>query len=229
MNGADPAAWIRPVEKQSLSEQAYRGLREALMRGELQPGTVLTLRPLSQRFGISATPMREALMRLVAENALRLDSRGRTCVPYLTRGILMEIRGIREHLEGNAAAEAARVAVPKDIDALEDMHRRMIAAQDAGDFAEAIGENTRFHLMLCEMAGQPVALDLVSNLWMRCGPILSHLYDGGIPPNWEPHPHRRIVAAIRAGDAEAARDALIYDIRGNGEGLLAHVAEGLPD
>lgn len=217
------ADWIRPVQKQNLGEQAYRALQNALMRGELKPGTVLTLRPVSKSFGISATPMREAMMRLIAEHALELDSRGRVCVPHITRATLMEIRSIRERLEGDAALIAATVATQEAADELEAIHHAMIAAQNKNDFSAAIGHNTQFHLKLCEIANLPVTLALVFNLWMRCGPLLSHLYDAGIPPNWDPHPHDRIVAAIRAGDGEAARNALIFDIRGNGEGLLAHV------
>lgn len=215
--------WIRPVQKQSLGEQAYQVLQTALMRGELKPGTILPLRPVAKSFGISPTPMREAMMRLIAEHALELDERSRVCVPHITRAVLMEIRSIREKLEGDAALTAATVASKEGIDELEAIHFAMISAQNMNNFSEAIGCNTQFHLKLCEIANQPVALALVFNLWMRCGPLLSHLYDAGIPPNWDPHPHERIVAALRASDGVEARNALIFDIRGNGEGLLAHV------
>ena len=66
---------------------------------------------------------------------------------------------------------------------------------------------------------------MVSNLWVRCGPLLSHLYDGGLPANWDPHPHIRVVNAIRARDPEAAYRALNMDIEGGGAGLLAHVRD----
>jgi len=216
------SSWIKPIQRQNLSDLAYGELRDALMRGKLKPGQSLPLRPVSQSFGISATPMREALMRLIAEHALELDARGRVCVPHLTRNALMEIRGLREQLEGGAAVKAAQCASPENIDALESIHFEMIAAQDAGALDEAIAQNTRFHLKLCEIADGPVTLDLVLNLWMRCGPLLSYLYASGTPPNWDPHPHLKIVTAIREGDSDAARQALILDIRGNGAGILAH-------
>lgn len=221
----DETDWIKPLQRQNLGDLAYGELKSALMRGELKPGTVLTLRPLSRRFGISATPMREALMRLIAESALEMDANGRVCVPHLTRAKLMEIRRIREYLEGESAWEAARLHRPEDADELEEIHNALMAAHNTGHYGEAIAQNTRFHLKLCEVARRPVALDLVSNLWMRCGPVLSHLYDAGTPANWHPHPHQRIISAIRVGDAETARQALIFDIRGNGEGLLAHVRD----
>lgn len=163
------------------------------------------------------------MMRLIAENALELDARGRVCVPHLSRKALLEIRRIREQLEGGSAYEAATNASSEAIDELANIHATMISNQERGNFSEAIGCNTQFHLKLCEIAELPITLELVFNLWMRCGPLLSHLYDAGVPPNWDPHPHERIIAALRTGDGEAAREALTFDIRGNGAGLLAHV------
>ena len=101
------ANWIKPIQRQNLSELAYVNLRDALMQGQMKPGEELPLRPISRSFGISATPMREALLRLVTESALEMDSRGRISVPHLTRAALMEVRKLRGFLEGNAAREAA--------------------------------------------------------------------------------------------------------------------------
>ncbi|KAA0969435.1 GntR family transcriptional regulator [Aureimonas fodinaquatilis] len=222
ISGSD---WIKPIQRQSLSENAYTNLREALMEGRMKPGDDLPLRPVSRSFGISATPMREALLRLVTEHALEMDGRGRISVPHLTRTTLLEVRKIRSFLEGNAAREAALHAKPEAVDQLEQLHVELSAAQDARDFPRAIGLNTKFHLKLCEIATLPVSYEVVSNLWVRCGPLLSHLYDFGIPANWDPHPHVRVVAAIRARDPDAAYAALIHDIEGGGAGLLAHVKD----
>lgn len=221
--------WIKPIQRQNLSELAYSNLRAALMEGRMKPGDELPLRPISRSFGISATPMREALLRLVTERALEMDGRGRISVPQLSRSALMEIRMIRNHLEGNAARVAAQSASPAGIDALEQVHRELVTAQDAEDFPRAIGLNTQFHLKLCEIADLPVSYEVVSNLWVRCGPILSHLYDAGVPPNWDPHPHMLVVEAIRANDPDAAYAALTRDIEHGGAGLLAHVVDEATD
>lgn len=195
------------------------------MEGRMKPGDELPLRPISKSFGISATPMREALLRLVTEHALEMDGRGRISVPHLTRATLIEVRKIRGFLEGNAARQAALTATPEAVDELEQVHVDLVVAQDAGEFSRAIGLNTKFHLKLCEIAGLPVSYEVVSNLWVRCGPLLSHLYDGGLPPNWDPHPHVRIVGAIRNKDPDGAYEALNMDIEGGGAGLLAHVRD----
>jgi DNA-binding GntR family transcriptional regulator len=225
MTASFESTWIQPIQRQNLSDRAYVDLRRALMEGRMKPGEDLPLRPISRSFGISATPMREALLRLVSERALDIDGKGRISVPHLTRATLVEIRTMRGLLEGNAAREAARRAAPDAVDALEELHSDLARAQDAGDFERAIGLNTAFHLKLCEIAELPVSHEVVSNLWVRCGPLLSHLYDGGLPPNWNPHPHVRVITAIRARDPDAAFDALNMDIDGGGAGLLAHVRD----
>jgi DNA-binding GntR family transcriptional regulator len=217
--------WIKPIHRQSLSELAYADLRQALMQGRMKPGDELPLRKISRSFGISATPMREALLRLVTEHALEMDGRGRISVPHLTRATLLEVRMLRSFIEGNAARHAAENASTEAVDALEAIHVELIEAQDKGDFPTSIGLNTRFHLKLCEIAGLPVSHQVVSNLWVRCGPLLSHLYDGGLPADWDPHPHIRIVAAIRARDPDTAFEGLKLDIEGGGAGLLAHVRD----
>jgi DNA-binding GntR family transcriptional regulator len=220
---AGPQEWVKPLVRENLSERAYLDLRAALMRGQLRPGERLLLRPMSARFGISATPMREALMRLASEKALTLDARGTAIVPRLTMDQLLEIRAIRVDLEGRGAAAAAARASDPEVEALAAIHTHISECHATGDFATAVNLNTEFHLALCRMGRLPILHELVEGLWVRCGPILSHLYDAGLP-DWEPHPHLRVIAALRARDPDAARDAIREDIERGGQGLLDHAA-----
>lgn len=214
--------WVQPIVKENLSDRAYSDLRQALMRGQLRSGALLRLRPMSARFGISATPMREALLRLVSEKALTLDARGTVMVPTLTLDQLLEIREIRSDLEGRTAAAAANRATNDEIDSLEAIHRQISQCHLSEQFEKAVDLNTEFHLSLCRMGRMPIVYDIVEGLWVRCGPILSHLYDAGLP-DWEPHPHLRLIAALRAHNADQARDAIREDIERGGQGLLIHV------
>ncbi len=216
--------WARPIVKENLSDRAYAELRNALMCGRLKPGDQLPLRPLSERFGISATPMREALTRLVVERALTLDARGTVTVPRLTLDQLIEIRAIRVDLEGRCAEQAALHATEAQIDALAAIHEQIIAAQGQQDFLAAIDFNTQFHLEICRMSGLPITAELVEGLWVRCGPILTHLYDSGVPKGWNPHPHLRIIDALRVRDPAEARRAMQFDIENGGKGLIDFVS-----
>lgn len=217
--------WITPIERENLGDRAYTTIRNALMRGQLKPGERLRLRPLSERFGISLTPMREALMRLVFERAMVFDERGTAVVPDLTLAQLQEIRSIRMDLEGKAAASAATHVTAEELQELRDIQTGIADCHARKSFADAVHLNTEFHLLLCRAGRLPITYDLVEKLWVRCGPILSHLYDAGVPADWVPHPHERIIEALETGDAAAAEAGIRFDIEMGGQGLLIHVAE----
>ncbi|WP_322100046.1 GntR family transcriptional regulator [Geminicoccus roseus] len=206
----------------SLSDRAYQEIRTALMRSRLKPGERLLLRPLSIKLGLSATPVREALLRLVSEQALTLDERGTVVVPVLDRASMLEIRDLRVDLEGRAAARAATIAPEAEIRALEEIHGGIVAACDAGRFQTAVELNERFHFALCAMGRLPIVYQFVASLWMRCGPILSHLYDNGVM-EWDVHPHVRIVEGLRRRDGAAVRRAVEEDIVRGGQELLLYV------
>ncbi|MGK9232284.1 GntR family transcriptional regulator [Inquilinus limosus] len=220
----DAADWVQPIVRENLSERAYSSLRAALMRGQLRPGERLLLRPMSLRFGISATPMREALLRLVGEKALALGARNTVVVPTLTLDQLLEIRAIRTDLEGRAAATAATIASSEEIEGLAAIHAQIAECHASRSFERAVDLNTEFHLTFCRMARLPILYEIVEGLWVRCGPILSHLYDEGLP-DWEPHPHLKLISALRERDPAKAREASREDIERGGQGLLAHVRE----
>lgn len=223
MTAGDPARpegmqWNAPLARENLSDRAYFAVKDALMQGRLKPGEKLLLRPLSRQFEISATPMREALLKLVSKDALSLDGRGTAIVPRLKETELAEIHALRSLLEGHAAAAAALSASPAEIDGLEAIHIQLTNAQETGDFTAAVHLNTNFHLELCRIAHVPITMDFVETLWMRCGPILSHLYDQG-PPFTSRHPHTVVIEALRNTKPDAARIAIQEDIRVGGKVL----------
>ncbi len=75
------------------------------------------------------------------------------------------------------------------------------------------------------MARLPLTYEIIEGLWVRCGPILTHLYDAGLPEHWDPHPHIRVIESLRERDPEETRKAITYDIENDGKGLLEHVSK----
>ncbi|MFD1109690.1 GntR family transcriptional regulator [Pseudoroseomonas ludipueritiae] len=208
---------LDPVPRESLSERAYRALRSALMLSRLKPGEKLQLRPLAAQLGISATPVREALLRLVSEQALSMDERGTVVVPSISRERFLEIRHLRCQLEGEAALAAAHRVTPADIGALTAVHASMMEAERAKNFVAAVQANEKFHFGICRLAAMPVLLGLVENLWMQCGPLLSRLYE--VAPLY--NGHQEALTALSNGDAEGVRTAMIRDIDEGSRPLLA--------
>jgi GntR family transcriptional regulator, colanic acid and biofilm gene transcriptional regulator len=211
----------KPISRESVSQQAYLAIRESLMRSRLKPGQKLVARQVADNLGISVTPVRESLLRLVSEQALAIDERGTVVVPRLSRDRCLEIRDLRRLLEGEGAASAAIHATPGDLDLLADTHDRYIQSEAAGDFAAALVENENFHLTVCRLAQSPTLFRIVENLWVQFGPTLSTLYDNRSRPFHDrKHGHVAVIEALRDKDAERARTAMSQDILVGGLALL---------
>ena len=93
-----PGHHIAMIERERLSdsllpahERVYRTLRARVMHGQVAPGAALTLRGVAGEFGVSMTPAREAVRRLVAEGALKLSASGRVSTPELTNERIEEL------------------------------------------------------------------------------------------------------------------------------------------
>jgi DNA-binding GntR family transcriptional regulator len=214
---------FEPVSKDSLSRLAYQQVRASLMRSRLRPGQRLVLRQLAAQLGISPTPVREALLRLVSEQGLELDARGTVVVPTMDAARYIEVRDLRIMLEGRSAALAATLAAPEDITALEQTHRRFAEADEQGDAAGALEYNEEFHFALCKLGESPVLFHLVQQLWMLCGPVLTHFYAKGSLGDFENHPQLHVIDALRARDAKAAQRAISLDINRGAPPVLARL------
>ena len=87
-------------------DRVYRALRTRIMHGEIAPGQALTLRGIGKEFGVSMTPAREAVRRLVAEGALFLSSSGRVSTPELSNERIEELAALRALIEVELASRA---------------------------------------------------------------------------------------------------------------------------
>jgi DNA-binding GntR family transcriptional regulator len=197
--------------REGLGAQAYQRLCDDLMAGRYEPGQKLKLRELAARLGVSVTPVREALARLIADQAVvQVDHRS-VRVSVMSLGRFNEVRELRLELEGRAAERAAHCASPADIEELQTIHERLLDARVRDCYAEILLANQQFHLCLCRSARMPVLLRLVENLWLQCGPLMNGMTQW---PSSQPaqHPHVTVIKALRAGDGGIAREALQANI-----------------
>ena len=194
-----------------LSQRAYQAIRMSLRRGELRPGEKLILRPLASKLRLSATPVREALLRLVSEQALGLDERSSVIVPMLSGDDLAEIHELRIDLEGRAAELTAQKSDPVVVDRLETICRRFGSAVGSGNALDANWEDDRFHREILLSAGRPMMVRLVENLQVRTGPLmaLSDLFD---ETDGRAAMQASLVQAIRASDGAAGRQAMVQGL-----------------
>ena len=214
-----------PLESLShvnLGKSVYAMLREALAAGRFRPNDRLRIRELALQLGTSVTPVRDAMLQLVQEEALVLRSPRDFRVPVLSVARYLEIRALRVELEGLGAAEAAQRI---DAATLADLERLLQANEDAiarHDLAAALQCNQAFHLGLAQAAGMPTLKRFVDHLWMQTAPLIAAGYAAFTPYMRVGH-HREIISALRQRDSAAARRAIEQDILDGGAQMLAYV------
>jgi DNA-binding GntR family transcriptional regulator len=196
---------------QNLGAQIYQKLRHDLMAGRYEPGQKLKLRDLAEQLGVSVTPVREALARLVSDQALMQVDRRSVSVAVMDLERYAEVRELRLDLEGRAAEHAAASATPADIAELQAIHARLVAARARDSHADILLENEQFHLTLCRIAGMPVLLRLVELLWLQCGPLMHGMTRWPVAKPKQ-HPHVTLIKALKARDGAMARTAIQQDI-----------------
>jgi len=211
------------VVKASLAEQVYKNLRIRLMNGDFRPGQRLTIAALSEQYGTSITPVREAISRLASEHALTIKAATSVIVPALTSRDLREIIAIRKELEGMAARRVGQIATSAMIEALVTENMSFVKAA-ATDPAMAAQKNRDFHFLILKFAEMPYIEAICENMWTLMGPFL-RMFHEEIPVRRltaENHLHFRFIEAIKAGDPDAACAAMQQDIAWSDELVTRH-------
>ena len=173
-------------------------IRELVITGELEPGEQLRQRDLAQRFGVSQTPVREAMRRLESEGLLTCDTHRGFTVAAPDLGRVEENVRIRAALESLGASLAARKIDPAGLDRLRRLNEQMRAL--AGDDPGYAALNREFHFTVYSCARSPLLLSLMRLLWAsrHGGPQVTR------PRDESARQHDEILAALAGGDADAA-------------------------
>jgi DNA-binding GntR family transcriptional regulator len=185
------------------AQHALEALRLAMVAGELRPGDRVRQEEIAEGIGVSIAPVREALATLEQEGQVRyLPRRGYT-VAELGLEDLREIYELRQLLETRAARRALPVLEEAAVERLEEAARDCVEAAAAGDVATELEANRRFHFAVFEAPGQTHTLRLIRLLWDSTETYRAMYYNAPEGRREAAAAHERIVAAVRAGDAEA--------------------------
>ena len=192
-------------------DRVYRMLRTRIMHGEIDPGKALTLRGIGSEFGVSMTPAREAVRRLVAEGALTLSASGRVSTPVLSNERIEELAAMRALIETELASRALPRAHMALIERLSLINNTISEAIVKGDAVAYIRTNLEFHRTLYLRAQAPAMLAMAETVWLQLGPTMRMLY-GKLNRTEVPKNHRLILSALRAGDEPGLRLAVRSDV-----------------
>ncbi len=223
INFLDDAAMLKSVHAEiegAVHAKVYERLRYALMIGYFKPGQQLSIRYLSTEMGISATPAREALKRLQAEQALFIGTNRTPTVPELSKLALREITDIRTSLEGMAAERAVNKITGVELERLRVYCREMDRAVDAGDIGQYLVGNWAFHRTIYELGANTLLMNIIEGLWMRIGPYFWLV--GPTAQNLDQFvsSHRAAIEALSRRDGPGAWAAIVADITGCASELM---------
>jgi DNA-binding GntR family transcriptional regulator len=212
------------VRADSLREQVSRALEAALVAGELTPGEIYSAPSLAEEFGVSATPVREAMLDLVKDGFVEVVRNKGFRVLEVSEADLDQISEIRLMLEVPATVRASSVLTSETFDRLAAAATEITSSAAKGDIISYLDADRRFHVELIATVGNSRLTELVDRL--RRQTRLSGLYNlartGQLVASADEH--HQILAALRAGDADGAARLMTAHI-GHTRGLWAGRAE----
>ncbi|MFO1194491.1 MAG: GntR family transcriptional regulator [Rhodoferax sp.] len=208
----------QPLAPRALYEDVAESLRQRIFSRELAPGSWIDELKIAQAYGISRTPLREALKVLATEGLVTMKVRRGAYVTEVSDQDLAEVYHLLSLLESDAASVVAARASDAQLAELQALHQELEAAALPGqqDREQFFRINERFHMRVLEMADNRWSRQMVADLRkvMKLNRHNSLLKAGRIEESLAEH--RQVMAALARRDAAAAM-----------AGMQAHFRNGL--
>lgn len=206
-----PSTPPKTAAKIPAHQQVYEKLRANILFGDLAPGQAVTIQGLTAQLGAGMTPVREALRRLIAEDALVHKGNRRVSVPVLTIDGAKELGFMRKALEPELTRRAANRMTAGCLSALQTCDADLNRAIANGDVSGYLTHNYRFHAMIYDCAAAPIMSATVDRLWLRFGPSL-RVVCGRFGTSNLPDKHLDLLNALTAQDIDGAARAMQEDV-----------------
>jgi DNA-binding GntR family transcriptional regulator len=202
----------------NLTELAYQNIKQAILQGKLSKER-FTEESLSLSLGISKSPIREAFNALKNEGLIRIEPRRGAYLREFSLDEIRDLYGVREALETYAVRHCS--VTPELLVACEQSIEKTVSYLKKNDKRRHVEEDTSFHRLLSSAANNKELsrmLETVQNqIW------LFRIQTYHLSSNTAPDAHRRIVAALRNRDQEAAERAIREHIQHVRDSLLTHL------
>jgi DNA-binding GntR family transcriptional regulator len=215
------AVAAQAVPAESLVERAYERLRYALIVGQVLPGQRITLGALADQLGTSMTPIRDALSRLAAADALRHSREVGVIVPVLGRAELDELLRLRLAIEGTAFTNAAMLQRKADWRGFKLLHEDLCRVAEGDDPVRFAAAVWALRVAVLGLTRSSILSMFVDRIWCRLGPTftqaansdikrqLAFLFGEIVSAVGQPDPgqaHAAVIAEIKAGMPPCSAD-----------------------
>lgn len=219
----EPTGSTKRLQQKSMQARVAEELRQMIISGELQPGSSLSEMTLSETFGVSRTPIREALKQLQSEGLVEVRPRVGTFVAVPSRREITELFQMKELLEGAAARLLALRGRVPEVERLADIQREADEAVEAGDaeryaqlvhdFHELVvsgADNTKLEAHYRMLMNQLAYSRLVRRSLAQPGRLSE-----------SDHEHHRVLDLILAKDGDGAERVMREHVRRSHQALMA--------
>lgn len=195
--------------QEHLRDQVAHALRAALISGELSPGTVYSAPALAAQFGVSATPVREAMLDLVREGEVEAVRNKGFRITELTEQDLDDFTELRAMIEVPTVGRIARMGLTDELEALRPVALEIVEAARRHDILGYLEADRRFHLALLALAGNRRLVEEVGELRKRSRLFgLNRLADSG-QLTASAEEHVQLLDLVVTGDAEGAEACML--------------------
>lgn len=192
----------------SIRARVTEVLREAMVAGAMEPGRIYSAPMLAEMLGVSATPVREAMIDLAQEGLVEaVRHRGYLVVP-VTDAELDETLELRALIEVPTVERVARIATPDQVAALRPLAAELERTAAAGELQQFIAADTAFHLQLLAIAGNRRLVEEVRRLrgMSRLSGLKRLHEEGALVPTAQEH--TALLDLVAAGAAEEAGELM---------------------
>ena len=204
----------------TLREKILETIRDAIISGALKPGEKVAEPELSERFGISRTPIREAFRQLESEGYLTVIPRKGAVVASFSQRDVEEFYAIKSILEGYAARKACAKLTPREIDKLQSINDKLSLLAEDGDVKHFFKVHNSFHELFVRAADNEKLAEMIINLVERFQ--LLRIASLSLPGRMEfsVKEHQKIIEAFRNGNADLAESLVRSNAEYGGKVLM---------
>lgn len=200
--------WGKPPARETVSAAAYQRLRDAILHGQVSMGARINELELAGAWGVSRTPIRDALRRLEAEGLVQAVAGRGMVVPRLDLADADDLYDLREVLEGRAARRAAERATPELHARLNTLIKAFGAAHKQGNLDEMIALDIDFHASLAAASGSARLQRAIETAHAQVYQVRLRTMRARGRPGRSLRELARLVAAVRARDGARAETAM---------------------
>jgi DNA-binding GntR family transcriptional regulator len=200
---------FKKIEQRGIVPQVYEQLRKAILRGKLEAGSRLVESHIADELGVSRTPVREAISRLVAQGFVKEIEGGVRIVADMEVEI-REVFAIRQLLEGFAVRLAAENASPEELDEIERLCEASVRAVDSTSIAERAALNNIFHGAIAKASQSERLIKIINNFYEYAITEEMMPFYGSESTRKHVEQHRDIARALKARQPDKA-EAIMKD------------------